>query len=192
LSQAVHPSAQRPASHNQPRNTSATPKLFVIDKHLKAKQQNAGKPESKQQPTSASSSSSSAASALNPTAFSADFAQPTQWLFATSNIPKLMTLPAKALGRPIGCGLQNLGNTCFFNACLQAITHTAPFVHLCLARWHSKQCKQSGWCLFCTLEQQILKSFAVGSAPIHSLAPAAIVKNLKGPALCVRAKGEVV
>ena len=40
-----------------------------------------------------------------------------------------------------GRGLQNLGNSCYLNAVLQALTHTPAFANLCLARAHSRNCR---------------------------------------------------
>ena len=35
-------------------------------------------------------------------------------------------------------GMDNLGNTCFFNAVMQCLTHTVPFHIYCLSRAHNK------------------------------------------------------
>jgi len=38
----------------------------------------------------------------------------------------------------VGKGLNNLNNTCFCNAVLQCLTHTAPLANFCLDRGHSR------------------------------------------------------
>ena len=81
---------------------------------------------------------------------------------------------------PIGCGLNNLGNTCFLNATIQCLTYTPPLANACLDRTHSSRCGQQGFCLSCITERHINE--ALGRSKGGSITPKGFVGNLR--AIC--------
>lgn len=61
--------------------------------------------------------------------------------------PKMVLYNASQLvmgwkeARSVGCGLCNLGNTCFLNSVLQCLTYTPPLFNYVASGQHSKSCK---------------------------------------------------
>jgi len=70
----------------------------------------------------------------------------------------------------IGPGLSNLGNTCFCNAVLQCLTHTAPLANFCLQRSHSTRTGSfqgpSKFDALLALEAHIVEAFDSGSSVV--------------------------
>eukprot|EP00898_Chlorokybus_atmophyticus_P006264 jgi/Chlat1/6639/Chrsp49S09074 len=76
-----------------------------------------------------------------------------------------------------GCGLRNVGNSCYANAVLQALTHTPPLAKFAKEKAHSRDCRKQG-CALCLLEQRIARSLSLG---IKAAAdnPAALLARLR-------------
>ncbi|KAJ2822924.1 hypothetical protein FBU31_004446, partial [Coemansia sp. 'formosensis'] len=79
--------------------------------------------------------------------------------------------------RPIGPGLNNLGNTCFLNSVLQCLTYTAPLAEYMLSREHSSSCRAGDNCILCKFESHVGR--ALSKRENSSISPKSIVGRLK-------------
>ncbi|XP_068026635.1 ubiquitin carboxyl-terminal hydrolase 36-like [Melanerpes formicivorus] len=85
----------------------------------------------------------------------------------------------------VGAGLHNLGRSCFLNATLQCLSHTAPLANYLLSEEHGRSCRQEGFCMLCLMQDHVGQAFASSGQAIK---PVSFIRNLKNIAqhLCLR------
>ena len=75
------------------------------------------------------------------------------------------------LKKRVSFGMQNRGNTCFFNSVMQCLAHTVPLHQLCVAdKSHKEFCKNQR-CLLCVYMQYIQKADHSGKTKTQLIEP---------------------
>jgi len=70
-----------------------------------------------------------------------------------STLMNLMEWQALFVSRSVGCGIRNLGNSCFMNATLQCLAYTPAFSQMLCQSTHSQRCRSKSFCALCEMEK---------------------------------------
>ncbi|KAJ2964905.1 hypothetical protein NQZ79_g352 [Umbelopsis isabellina] len=83
--------------------------------------------------------------------------------------------------RPVGLGIENLGNTCFLSSTLQALTYIPAFAQYLLSEQHGRSCKFHDFCVLCALEQHVKQALErePDNKANNSISPTRLVGKLR-------------
>ncbi|XP_008448681.1 ubiquitin carboxyl-terminal hydrolase 20-like [Cucumis melo] len=98
-----------------------------------------------------------------------------EWSSSEEAFPENSVSAQETESLSAGAGLANLGNTCFINAILQCLTHTAPFVEGIRSANHYMPCNSEDFCVLCAIRDHIeLSLTSLGGI----ISPVKLVDNL--------------
>eukprot|EP01125_Pyxidicula_operculata_P006289 TRINITY_DN2182_c0_g1_i1.p1 TRINITY_DN2182_c0_g1~~TRINITY_DN2182_c0_g1_i1.p1 ORF type:complete len:752 (+),score=191.81 TRINITY_DN2182_c0_g1_i1:20-2275(+) len=99
---------------------------------------------------------------------------PPVYLFPKIRVEQLISFEEKSI---IGCGLYNVGNSCYLNSVIQCLTHTAPFARFFASEKHKDKCDvpKSKFCLMCAMSDHVSKAL---SEKYEYFAPYDFITNL--------------
>lgn len=103
------------------------------------------------------------------------FIEPSRYLYDSN---KLLPYLQWSKPQPIGVGLNNLGNTCFFNALIQCLAYLPPLMYYVRTNEHIQSCRlrqTNQLCFFCKLCALLIDIHSSH----HSISPTDLARNIR-------------
>lgn len=83
----------------------------------------------------------------------------------------------------VGCGLRNVGNSCYLNAATQCLAYAPPLINWIRSLDHQRECRVNGFCSLCALCRLVSELHESRQA----VTPSKFISNLKRIAPSLRA-----